>query len=304
MTTKIKAVVTGGAGFIGSHVAEQLLKDGYEVAVIDNLSKGKRSNVPEGAQLFEMDILETEKMRGVFEGAAYVFHLAACPEVQYSIEHPLETHAINVTGTLSVLQAAKDTKVKRVVFASSCSVYGDQDVAEYTENLAFAPVSPYAAHKCIGEEYCRLFSRLYGLSTVCPRFFNVYGPRARDEGAYALVTGIFLRRRKMNEPLQVTGDGEQTRDFVHVVDVARAAIAAAISEKVGMGEGINIAEGRETSINSVAKLFGGPVTYLPARIEPRHALANIQKAKELLGWEPSIRLEDGIAELKKAAGLS
>ncbi|HVB20106.1 MAG TPA: NAD-dependent epimerase/dehydratase family protein [Candidatus Paceibacterota bacterium] len=297
------AVVTGGAGFIGSHLTEELLARGYSVRVVDSLVAGKREHVPTSASFFRSDIRDRDVLTSIFAGAQYVFHLAALPRVEYAIQHPIETHDVNVTGTLTVLDAARTAGVDRVVLASSAAIYGDNEEAPLHEELRPIPVSPYGAHKYIGERYLSLFSRLYGLGTVSLRFFNVYGPRLDPNGPYALVVGRFLKLRKGKKPLTITGDGKQTRDFVHVRDIVRALIAAAESGDVGKGEVINIGTGYGTSVNELAGFFGGEHVYVPARIEPRVSYADIRKAKKLLGWEPTVSLKDGIAELKREWGI-
>lgn len=296
-TKKIKAVVTGGAGFIGSHLVDYLITQGCAVTVIDNLSGGKMVNVNPQARLKVTDIRDYPKIQQFFRGVDYVFHLAALPRVQYSIDHPEETNEVNVTGTLNVLRAARAAKVKKVIYAASSSVYGDQPVSPLTENLPARPKSPYGLQKYIGELYCRVFSEVYDLPTVCLRYFNVYGPRQNPDGAYALVIGKFLKQKQEGRPLTITGDGEQTRDFTHVRDVARANWLAATSGKVRAGEAVNIGAGRNFSINQIARLIGGRVSYRPARLEPRHTLADNRLARELLGWIPAVPLEEGIAEL-------
>jgi len=303
-STKKIAVVTGGAGFIGSHLTAALLKEGYEVKVVDNLLGGKRENVPEGAKFFGRDINDTEALTKIMEGAEFVFHLAALPRVQYSIEHPIETNKANVDGTVSVLKAAHKAKVKRVIYSASSSVYGDQKVMPLTEGMSANPKSPYALQKYIGELYCRLFSEVYNLQTVSLRYFNVYGPGANAEGAYALVITKFLKQRAEGEPMTITGNGKQTRDFTHVCDIVHANILAAHSQKVGKGEIINIGAGQNASVARVAELIGGPVEYIAARLEPHDTLADNSLAKELLNWEPTVSLEDGMAELKKESSSS
>ncbi|MDO8408425.1 MAG: NAD-dependent epimerase/dehydratase family protein [bacterium] len=302
--TQKKAVVTGGAGFIGSHLASALLAKGYAVAVVDDLSGGRREKVPEGAAFFELDVNDTAALAPVMADAEFVFHQAALPRVQFSIEHPIETTRANVDGTVSVLKAAHDAGVKRVIYAASSSAYGDQDTMPLTEDMRAEPKSPYALQKHIGELACKLFSEVYGLPTVSLRYFNVYGPGASAEGAYALVITKFLKQRVAGEPLTITGDGMQTRDFIHVRDIVRANILAAESEKVGSGEVINIGAGKNASVNRVAELIGGPVEHIALRLEPHDTLAGNTLARELLGWEPGVTLEEGIAELKKLAGIS
>lgn len=300
----MKVIVTGGAGFIGSHLVDALIEKGFEVIVIDNLSTGKKENINSKADFFREDIRDLEKIKPIFQGADYVFHLAARPRVPFSIEFPHEAHTNNALGTLHVLMAARDAGVKKMVFSSSSSVYGYQDKLPFHEEMATLPRSPYAFQKFIGEQYCRLFYELYGLPTVSLRYFNVYGPRISFEGSYVLAMGKFLQQRLNNEPLTIEGDGEQTRDFTHVKDVIRANILAAESDKVGKGEVINIGASNNHSIKKVAELIGGQTVNLPIRAgDMPHTLADISRAKNFLGWEPTIHIEEGIQELKKWFGL-
>lgn len=292
-------MVTGGAGFIGSNLVHLLLQNGWSVDVIDNLVAGKKERVPPSARLHVVDVLDMEQIIPLMKGADTVYHLAGLPKVQFSIEEPSAAHAVNLTGVVSVLDAARQAGVRRVVFASSASVYGDHDTLPLHEELSPRPIMPYALQKYVGEKYLRMFSELYDLETVSLRFFNVYGPSMDPNGAYALVVAKWLERKKEGRPLPVTGDGSQTRDFIHVMDIARANILAATSPKVGRGESINIGSGVATSLNDLAALFGGEVEYLPQRIENRHSVADVRRAKELLEWEPDIKLADGIAALLK-----
>lgn len=299
-----KVVVTGGAGFIGSHVTDTLLDRGYEVHVVDDLSAGRREQVPESATLHEVDVRRTDAIASIFEGADIVFHLAAIPQVQRSIDDPSSTHDVNVTGTLSVLTAARSAGVRRVVFASSSAVYGDQDIVPTPEEASCLPVHPYGLHKRMGEQYLQMFSSLYGLETVALRFFNVYGPRLDPHGPYASVLGRFIVQRLAGEPLTIIGDGNQTRDFVHVHDVANAVMLAGESNSVGRGEAINIGTGTSISVNEIAQLFGDvPHINEPARTETRHSQAAIGLAERLLGWKPRISPSDGIADFMRASGL-
>ena len=295
------AVVTGGAGFIGSHLVEALLAKGYVVSVVDSLVAGKRENVPRGAELHVVDIRDTKTLPSLFARADVVFHLAALPRVQYSIEHPVETHEVNVTGTVNVL--ATVGKGTRVILASSAAVYGDLEAPILSENLPVISVSPYGLHKYVSERYLALANSLYGTETVSLRFFNVYGPRLDPEGPYALVIGRFLKLCKEGKPLTIVGDGTHTRDYIHTCDIVTALITAGEATTIGKGEVINIGTGRGTSINELADAFGGPREYLPPRIEPKTSCADISCAKKLLSWEPTISIEDGIAELKKEYGL-
>jgi len=300
----MKVIVTGGAGFIGSHLVDALIERGFDVIIIDNLSTGKKENLNPKAKFYKRDIRDLEKIKPVFNGVDYVFHLAARPRVPYSVEFPHEAHANNAVGTLHVLISAKDAGVKRVIFSSSSSVYGDQDKLPLHEEMIPAPKSPYAFQKFIGERYCQLFYELYGLPSVSLRYFNVYGPGISFEGAYSVVFATFLKQKINREPLTIEGDGEQTRDFAYVKDVVRANILAMESNRVGRGEVINIGAGNNHSVNEIARLIGGETTNLPSRKgDMNHTLADITRAKELLGWEPTIHIEEGIAELKKWFGL-
>lgn len=292
-----KAVVTGGAGFIGSHVAAALVDAGFDVRVLDIRDPGSRKR--RGVTYYRADITSYDEIAGALDGAAYVFHLAALPSVEYSIQNPLETFHANVTGTMHVLEAARAAGVKRVIFASSSSVYGDQDRYPLTEEMPAHPKSPYALHKYMGERACALSSELYGVQTVSLRYANVYGPGFDPSGPYALAFGKFLQLRRLGQPLTVTGTGENTRDYVHVKDVARANIAAATSQSVGKGEAINIGCGEETSVLQLAELIGGPIVHIEPRIEPARVVFDISRARDLLGWEPAIPIRQGIEELKK-----
>lgn len=294
-----KVVVTGGAGFIGSHLVHALAEEGYDVHAVDTLVGGFKRKLHPRAKLHKIDIRDFEELRDIFNGARYVFHLAALPRVQYSIENPAETNEVNIGGTLNVLRAAQEAEVKRVVYAASSSAYGDQKTLPLHEELPANPKSPYGLQKYVGELYCRVFSEVHGLPTVSLRYFNVYGPGFDPEGEYALVIGKFLKLRSEGKPLTITGNGEQTRDFTHVRDVVRANMLAANSKRVGKGESINIGAGNNVSINRVVELIGGAVEYLPPRIEPKHTLADTRRAEKLLGWKPEVPLEEGIAELKQ-----
>lgn len=294
-----KVVVTGGAGFIGSHIVDALLEKSFEVHVIDNLSGGKREWVNGSATLHELDIRDLESIKPVIAGSEFVFHLAALPRVQYSIENPKETNEVNVEGTVNVLIASAAGGVKRVIYSASSSAYGNQDTMPLVESMDARPMSPYGLQKYIGELYCRVWSVVYGLPTVSLRYFNVYGPRFNPEGAYALVIGKFIKQKNEGKKLTITGDGNQTRDFTHVSDVVNANILAAESENVGSGEVINVGAGDNQSINKIAKLVGGEVEYVAPRLEPKDTLADNSRARELLGWLPQVSIEDGIKELLK-----
>ncbi len=298
MSERIKVIVTGGAGFIGSHLVDALIEKNYEVHVVDDLSGGKLDRVNPKAVFHKVDIRNFESLAPIFQGAHFVFHAAALPRVQPSIQDPLTTHDINVNGTLNVLFASHHAKVKRVIYSASSSAYGNQATMPLHEGMEANPLSPYGLQKYVGELYSKLFSQVYGLETVSLRYFNVYGPRASAEGAYALVIAKFLEQRKQGVPMTVVPDGLQSRDFTHVTDVVRANILAAESLHVGKGEVINIGGGNNKTVLEVADLIGGPRVFVEPRLEPKHTRADISKAKELLGWEPTITFEQGIQELK------
>lgn len=299
-------LVTGGAGFIGTNIVIRLLRDGHTVRVLDNFSAGKKENrIQSGAEYMEGDIRNMNDVNKAMEGIDGVFHLAAVPRVPYSVEHPDETNDVNVTGTLNVLLGARDKGVKRLVFSTSSSIYGgDKGEIALTEDMKFEPKSPYALQKVAGQEYCRLFSELYGFETVSLCYYNIYGQYMDPEGAYALVMGKFLLQRSKGEPMTICGDGEYYRDYTHVNDVVEANILAMQSDKVGKGDLINIGNNNPCSVNNLAKLIGGETVNIDARLgDVRYSRANNQKAKELLGWQPSVKLEDGIVMMKKEWNL-
>ncbi len=300
----MKAVITGGAGFIGSNLAQVLVGEGWQVVLVDRDASFRRATLPKEAALHEVDIRRTDDLQKIFEGADVVFHTAAVPRVPYSIEHPVETTDENITGTVSVLTAAARAKVKRVVNSASGSAYGEQTKLPLSEDMLANPVNPYGLQKYVGELFARIWVPIYGIETVSLRYFNVYGPGLDPSGPYALAIGRFLMARKNNEPITIFGDGTVTRDFTHVSDVVRANILAATSPKVGKGEIINVGAGRNVTIQYLAELFGGTIEYGPPRVEAHDSLADNRRAKELLDWVPQVRLEDGIAELKKLYGVA
>lgn len=303
-----KVVVTGGAGFIGANLVDSLLEKGYEVHVVDNYVGGKREDrINPKATYHEIDVRKTEEIQPIFEGADVVFHTAAIPRVPYSVEHPVETTDQNITGTVSVLTAAAQAKVRRVVYSSSGSSYGDQTVLPLVETMIANPVNPYGLQKYVGELFCNIWPSIYGLETVSLRYFNVYGPKLDPTGPYALAVGAFLLAKKEGRPLTIFGDGTITRDYTNVKDVVNANILAATSDKVGKGEVVNVGAGRNVTIQYLAELINGSkegIVYAAPRVESHDSKADNRKAKELLGWEPTIALEDGIAELKKIMGIA
>ncbi len=294
------AVVTGGAGFIGSHIVDELLRRGHDVHVIDNFAAGMRQDrINPEATYHEIDVRERAKIAPILKDAEVVFHMAALPRVQFSIDNPEESHDVNINGVLSVLLASRDGKVGKVVYSASSSAYGDQLTLPLSEEMLPQPKSPYALQKYVGEHYCRIFSTVFGLPTVSLRYFNVYGQRADPNGPYAQAIIKFLDLRKQGKPLTITGDGEQTRDSVHVTDIVRANVLAYETDAIRQGEVINIGSGRNVSVNEIARMIGGDVVYIAPRIEPHDTRADIRRAKELIGWEPRVSLEEGIAELKR-----
>ncbi len=296
-------LVTGGAGFIGSNLVDALIDRGLRVRIVDNITTGSRRQVNPRASLFEADITDIEAIRPAFAGIDCVFHVAALPRVPLSIEKPVETHMVNVIGTLNVLLAARDAGVRRVVYSGSSSAYGDQPRLPLREDMTPNPLNPYALQKLTGEQYTRLFHRLFSMQTLTLRYFNVFGPRMAHEGAYVTVISVFLRARREGKPLTIHGDGEQTRDFTHVRDVVRANVMA-MDSAIADGRAINIGHGRNISINRVAQLIGGPTVNLPARPgDARDTLADNSEAQRVLGWRPEMAFEDGLAELIRLHGL-
>ncbi len=300
MSNERLVLVTGGAGFIGSHLTDLLVKSGLRVRTIDNFSTGRRDYVNPCADLIEADIRELESIRRSFTGVHTVFHTAALPRVPLSIERPVETHLANALGTLNVLVAARDAGVRRFVFSGSSSVYGEQASLPLREDMAPNPLNPYALQKLIGERYCWLFHDLYGMETITLRYFNVFGPRMAVEGAYATVIGVFLRLRSEGKPLPIHGDGEQSRDFTHVRDVVRANLLA-MDCSTADGCVVNIGGGNSLTINQIADMVGGARVVLPRRAgDMRHTLADFTRAAQTLGWHPQVRAEDAIRELVAA----
>lgn len=299
-----KYLVTGGAGFVGSTLTDALLAAGHSVRIIDNFSTGKREQVNPGAELIEADFTDLEAIKPHFVGMDGVFHLGALPRIPLSIEQPVETTHVNLMGTLNVLVAARDAKVKRLVYSASSSAYGNQPTLPLRPDMPPDPLNPYALQKFVGEKFCQQFSRFYGLETVSLRYFNLYGPRMADTGAYVSVIATFRRQRLAGDSLTVVGDGEQSRDFTHVSDAVRANMLAMASDKVGTGEVLNIGAGERHSVNEIAAAFGGEATHLPERPgEIKHTLADISLTKELIGWEPKMKFADGLRLVIQDAGL-
>lgn len=293
-TAKKSILVTGGAGFIGSHLTDALIQKGCRVAIIDNLSTGKKENINPRAEFYKLDIRNFAAIKPVFKKIDYVFHLAALARIQPAIIDPIGANEVNIDGTLNVLVAARDSKVKKVIYSASSSSYGDQKKLPLAEEMIARPKSPYSVQKYVGELYSKLFFELYGLPTVSLRYFNVYGPRESGRGPYATVIGIFLRQKASGQPLTIVGDGSQRRDFTYVADVVRANILA-MEKPVGRGEVINIGVGKNYNVKELAKLIGGPTVHIPPRPgEMKATLADIRRAKKLLGWRTKFSLKEGI----------
>ena len=298
-----RVLVTGGAGFIGSHLVEALVELGRLVRVIDNFSTGNAARVHPSAEVIDADIRKLESISSAFRDVDCVFHVAALPRVPLSIENPVETHMVNVVGTINVLQAARRFGVRRVVFSGSSSVYGEQARMPLEESMSPNPLSPYALQKLAAEQYTRLSHRLYGIQTLTLRYFNVFGPRMATEGAYLTVISNFLQAHRAGRPLTIDGDGEQTRDFTHVRDVVRANLLA-MDSAIADGRAINVGQGRSVSVNWVAKMIGGPREYRPPRLgDIRHTLADHSMADRVLGWRPKVTTEQGLSELIQASGV-
>ena len=290
-------LVTGGAGFIGSHLVDALIAGGMRVRVIDNFETGRREFVNDAAELVDADIRDGTSIAASFTGVDTVFHVAAMPRIPLSIAKPVETHMTNVVGTLNVLLAARDSKVRRFIYSGSSSVYGAQAKMPLVETMTPNPLNPYALQKYVGEQYVRMFHRLFAMQTLTLRYFGVYGPRMAEEGAYMLAVAAFLKAHREGRALEIHGDGEQTRDFTHVSDVVAANLLA-IDCAIADGRAINIGRGENVSVNRIAAMIGGPIVRKPARVgDMRDTLADRSEAERVLGWRPLVSIEQGIAEL-------
>ena len=293
----MKALVTGGAGFIGSHIVDRLLSMGYEVIVIDNeYSDNENFNWREESQNHKYDICDYENTRSLYDGVDYVFHTAAEARIGPAIQNPVNAVNINALGTCTVLQCAREAGVKKVMYSSTSAAYG----LNQSPNIETQPndcLNPYSVSKVAGEELCKMYTRLYGLRTIIFRYFNVYGERAPRKGQYAPVTGIFMRQKEAGETLTIVGDGHQRRDFIYVGDVANANIMAAISnpDLDAYGQIYNVGTGTNYSIRQIARMISEDTINIPPRPgEARTSLANINKIKKTFGWQPKMKLEDWI----------
>lgn len=296
-----RALVTGGAGFIGSHLVDQLIEDGYEVRVIDNLCAGKVDNLHKDAEFIKGDILDVELLNAVMGGVDIVFHLACLPRIQRAIDEPVETHNTNVTGTLNVLEAMRKNDVKKIIYSSSSSVYGEQETDKMDEGMSPNPLSMYAVQKLAGEMYVSMYAKTYDMSAVSLRYFNVYGPRQGMDGDYCLVLGKFLQQKKEGKPLTVYGDGRQQRAYTWVGDVVRANILFT-QQNLPANLIVNIGDSKLTSVLELARMVGGEVEFVTpnprGEFEEQAKCANYEFARGL-GWTPTVELEEGIKMVKK-----
>jgi UDP-glucose 4-epimerase len=301
----MKALVTGGAGFIGSHIVDRLLQDGHEVIVIDDFSTGHRENLAENPKLEIVagDIRNFDTVNKCMQGVDWVFHKAAVASVPKTVNDPVGSNAVNYQGTLHVLEAARQNKVKRVVFASSAALYGDEPTLPKVETMLPVTLSPYAVDKLASEYACGMYTRLYGLETVSLRYFNVYGPRQDPSSPYSGVISIFADKLNQGATPTIFGDGEQTRDFVFVSDVVEANMQA-VSQTEPVGQVFNIATGHKITLNELLQTFCDikAVPFMANYEEPRQgdikeSYANVDKAAATLGWQSTIELKNGLLEL-------
>ena len=301
-------LVTGGAGFIGSHISDRLLADGHRVRILDNLSTGKRENIPpsDNVELIVGDVGDYDTVRAAMQDVDFVYHEAAIASVPETVGNPLASERVNYRGTLNILETARHAGVKRVVLACSAAVYGDLPQLPKREDMAVKPMSPYAVDKLASEQACQMYTGLYGLETVSLRYFNVFGPRQDPSSPYSGVISIFSDTLKQRKQPCIYGDGEQTRDFVYVSDVVEANIRAATAPSAA-GKAINIATGGKLSINellmTICNIQGQPFepTYQPGRQgDIRHSRADISAAREYLDWQPVVGFEAGLRKLFEA----
>lgn len=298
MTPPLRIIVTGGAGFIGSHLVDRLLTEGHNVVVLDNLAVGRKTNLTRALQnercsFIHVDIRDSAALGPLFHGVDVVYHLAALADIVPSIDRPAEYFKTNVDGTFNVVESCRNARIKRFVYAASSSCYGIPDVYPTTEDAPIKPQYPYALTKYLGERIALHWGSVYNIPTISLRFFNVFGPRARTSGSYGAVFGVFLAQKSAGVPFTVVGDGEQTRDFTFVDDIVDGLIVAAKSPV--RDEVINLGSGATYSINALCGLLGGQVNYIPKRPgEPHCTYADTQKARRLLGWTAKTPFDKGV----------
>jgi len=297
----MRALVTGGAGFIGSNIVDELINRDFEVIVIDNESaqENDRFYYNEKSKNYKYDVCDYDKIEPLFEGVDFVFHLAAQSRIQPAVKNPIKTVRVNCEGTTNVLQASRVHKVKRVIYSSTSACYGLKNEPPLHENMNTDCLNPYSVTKVGGEEICKMYTKLFGLQTVIFRYFNVYGDRQPTKGQYAPVIGLFKKQKDNGEPMTVVGDGLQTRDYTNVKDVVNANLIASTSKNVGNGDVINIGVGKSYSVLDLVNLIKGKHVFIPPRVgESRHTLADISLAKKLLNWTPKVKLENWLEENK------
>ena len=299
----MKSIVTGGAGFIGSNLVDELVLKGHKVIILDNFNTGRISNLKhhkknKNVKIFNVDISKNKKLNKYFKKVDYVFHLAGLADIVPSIEDPEKYFKSNVVGTFNVLMASRKTKIKKFIYAASASCYGIPKKFPTSEKSEINLMYPYAFTKWQAEEIIMHWVKIYKFPAISLRFFNTYGPRSRTSGAYGAVFGVFMAQKLKKKPLTVVGNGKQTRDFIHVKDLVEVIIKAAISKKIG--KIYNVGGGKEISVSKIANLIGGKRVYIPKRPgEPDRSLANISKIKQDLKWRPKIKIEDGIKDLSE-----
>jgi UDP-glucose 4-epimerase len=296
-----RVIVTGGAGFIGSHLTERLLDEGHQVIVLDDCSTGRKDNLGhlishQGLRFVQCDISDLSKIEPLFEDIRDVYHLAGLADIVPSIQAPIRYHQANVNGTVAVLEASRRAGVSSFIYAASSSCYGIPDQYPTPETATIRPMYPYALTKWLGEQYVMHWSKVYGLPVVSLRLFNVYGPRSRTSGTYGAVFGVFLAQKLAGKPFTVVGDGNQSRDFTFVKDVVQAFVSAAKSNLTG--EVFNVGSGKTYSINRLVELLRGEVVHLPRRPgEPDCTFADVRKIRKVLGWEAQTSFEQGVATM-------
>ena len=297
-----KSIITGGAGFIGSNLTDHLVRIGHKVIILDNFVSGKKNNLAhhkkKDVKIVKLDISKSKNLDKYFKGVDYIFHLAGLAEIIPSIKNPKQYFDNNVIGSLNVVEAAKKAKIKKLIYAASSSCYGTPKSFPTSEKDKIDLKHPYAVTKFMGEELIMKYASIFNMPNISFRFFNVYGPRLNTSGQYSAVIGNFLSQMRKKKPLTIVGNGKQTRDFIHVDDLANAFIKVIKSKSVN--KIYNLGSGKRTSINTIAKIFGGKRKFVPNRPgEPKNSLANISKIKKEINWKPKITIEEGIKRLLK-----
>ena len=300
---KLKSIITGGAGFIGSNLADHLVNAGHKVIVLDNFVSGKKINLShhkkKNLKIIKIDISTNKDLKKYFKGVNFVFHLAGLAEIIPSFKNPKKYFLNNVLGTLNVLEAAKKEKIKKLIYAASSSCYGNPNTFPTSESAKIDLKHPYALTKFMGEELVMNYASMFNMPNISFRFFNIYGPRLKTSGPYSAVIGKFLMQKKNRKYLTIVGDGKQTRDFIHVDDLADVFLKIIKSKHVN--KIYNLGSGKKTSINTIAKILNGKKKFIPIRPgEPRNSLANVSKLKKDINWKPKISIELGIKKLLRS----